>query len=204
MNLIDTENELPLMESFYTLQGEGFHKGLAAFFIRIGGCDVGCHWCDVKESWDPKIHPSTNIDEIVNKAKSYSKVAVITGGEPLMWPMDPLTEKLQNSGISTHLETSGAYPLSGKWDWICLSPKKNKLPNKECYKSADELKIIVYNKSDFSFAKLQSKKVKKECKLFLQPEWSVRKKISPLIVDFILKNPEWRASLQTHKYLDIP
>ena len=204
MNLIDTENELPLMESFYTLQGEGFHKGLAAFFIRIGGCDIGCHWCDVKESWDPKIHPSTNIDEIVNKAKSHSKVAVITGGEPLMWPMDPLTEKLQNSGISTHLETSGAYPLSGKWDWICLSPKKNKLPNKECYKSADELKIIVYNKSDFSFAKLQSKKVKKECKLFLQPEWSVRKKISPLIVDFILKNPEWRASLQTHKYLDIP
>ena len=204
MNLIDTENELPLMESFYTLQGEGFHKGLAAFFIRIGGCDVGCHWCDVKESWDPKIHPSTNIDEIVNKAKSYSKVAVITGGEPLMWPMDSLTEKLQNSGISTHLETSGAYPLSGKWNWICLSPKKNKLPNKECYKSADELKIIVYNKSDFSFAKLQSKKVKKECKLFLQPEWSVRKKISPLIVDFILKNPEWRASLQTHKYLDIP
>ena len=204
MNLIDTENELPLMESFYTLQGEGFHKGLAAFFIRIGGCDVGCHWCDVKESWDPKIHPSTNIDEIVNKAKSYSKVAVITGGEPLMWPMDPLTEKLQNSGISTHLETSGAYPLSGKWNWICLSPKKNKLPNKECYKSADELKIIVYNKSDFDFAKLQSKKVSKNCKLYLQPEWSVRKKISPLLVDFVLKNPEWKISLQTHKYLEIP
>ena len=204
MNLIDTGNELPLMESFYTLQGEGFHKGLAAFFIRIGGCDVGCHWCDVKESWDPKIHPSTNIDEIVNKAKNYSKVAVITGGEPLMWPMDSLTEKLQNSGISTHLETSGAYPLSGKWNWICLSPKKNKLPNKECYKSADELKIIVYNKSDFDFAKLQSKKVSKNCKLYLQPEWSVRKKISPLLVDFVLKNPEWKISLQTHKYLKIP
>ena len=204
MNLIDTGNELPLMESFYTLQGEGFHKGLAAFFIRIGGCDIGCHWCDVKESWDPKIHPLTNIDEIVNKAKSYSKVAVITGGEPLMWPMDPLTEKLQNSGISTHLETSGAYPLSGKWNWICLSPKKNKLPNKECYKSADELKIIVYNKSDFDFAKLQSKKVSKNCKLYLQPEWSVRKKISPLLVDFVLKNPEWKISLQTHKYLEIP
>ena len=204
MNLINTGNELPLMESFYTLQGEGFHKGLAAFFIRIGGCDVGCHWCDVKESWDPKIHPSTNIDEIVNKAKNYSKVAVITGGEPLMWPMDSLTEKLQNSGISTHLETSGAYPLSGKWNWICLSPKKNKLPNKECYKSADELKIIVYNKSDFDFAKLQSKKVSKNCKLYLQPEWSVRKKISPLLVDFVLKNPEWKISLQTHKYLEIP
>ena len=204
MNLIDTGNELPLMESFYTLQGEGFHKGLAAFFIRIGGCDIGCHWCDVKESWDPKIHPSTNIDKIVNKAKSHSKVAVITGGEPLMWPMDPLTEKLQNSGISTHLETSGAYPLSGRWNWICLSPKKNKLPNKECYKLADELKIIVYNKSDFDFAKLQSKKVSKNCKLYLQPEWSARKKISPLLVDFVLKNPEWKISLQTHKYLEIP
>ena len=204
MNLIDTENELPLMESFYTLQGEGFHKGLAAFFIRIGGCDVGCHWCDVKESWDPKIHPSTNIDEIVKKAKKHSKVAVITGGEPLMWSMGPLTKKLQNSGISTHLETSGAYPLSGFWNWICLSPKKTKLPLEECYKSADELKIIVYNKSDFNFAELQSKKVRKECKLFLQPEWGVRKKINPIMVDFILKNPKWKISLQTHKYLNIP
>ena len=204
MNIVNTGNELPLMESFYTLQGEGFHKGLAAFFIRIGGCNIGCHWCDVKDSWDSKIYPQIDIKEIVKKAKMHSKVAVITGGEPLMWPMGPLTKKLQDSGISTHLETSGAYPLSGFWNWICLSPKKNKLPNREFYKFADELKIIVYNKSDFSFAKLQSKKVKKECKLFLQPEWSVRKKISPLIVDFILKNPEWRASLQTHKYLDIP
>ena len=192
------------MESFYTLQGEGFHKGSAAFFIRIGGCDVGCHWCDVKESWDPKIHPTTDINKIVKKAKKHSEVAVITGGEPLMWPMGPLTKKLQDLGISTHLETSGAYSLSGYWNWICLSPKKNKLPNEQCYKSADELKIIVYNKSDFIFAKSQSKKVRKKCKLFLQPEWSVRKKIIPLIVDFILKNPEWRASLQTHKYLDIP
>lgn len=204
MDLVKRRNELPLMESFYTLQGEGFHKGSAAFFIRIGGCDVGCHWCDVKESWDPKIHPQTDINDIVKKAKIYSKVAVITGGEPLMWPMDQLTKKLQYSGISTHLETSGAYPLSGFWNWICLSPKKNKLPNKECYKSADELKIIVYNKSDFDFAKLQSKKVSKKCKLFLQPEWSVRNKIIPLIVDFILKNPEWKVSLQTHKYLNIP
>ena len=204
MELVNKGYELPLMESFYTLQGEGFHKGSAAFFIRIGGCDVGCHWCDVKESWDPKIHPTTDINKIVKKAKKHSEVAVITGGEPLMWPMGPLTKKLQDLGISTHLETSGAYSLSGYWNWICLSPKKNKLPNEQCYKSADELKIIVYNKSDFIFAKSQSKKVRKKCKLFLQPEWSVRKKINPLLVDFVLKNPEWKISLQTHKYLNIP
>ena len=196
--------ELPLMEAFYTLQGEGFHKGGAAFFIRIGGCDIGCHWCDVKESWDAKTYPLTDINKIIKQAKKHSEVVVITGGEPLMWPMGPLTKKLQDLGMSTHLETSGAYPLSGFWNWICLSPKKTKLPLEECYKSADELKIIVYNKSDFNFAELQSKKVRKECKLFLQPEWGVRKKINPIMVDFILKNPKWKISLQTHKYLNIP
>ena len=145
------------------------------------------------------------IELIISDVKKINpEIVVITGGEPLMWNLDNLTNSLKDLNIKIHLETSGAYPLSGQWNWICLSPKKNKLPNREFYKFADELKIIVYNKSDFSFAKLQSKKVKKECKLFLQPEWSVRKKISPLIVDFILKNPEWRASLQTHKYLDIP
>jgi len=204
IELVKKGYELPLMESFYTLQGEGFHKGRAAFFVRIGGCDIGCHWCDVKESWDPKIHPLTDINKIIKQAKKHSKVVVITGGEPLMWPMGPLTKKLQDLGISTHLETSGAYPLSGFWNWICLSPKKIKLPHEECYKSADELKIIVYNKSDFNFAELQSKKVRKECKLFLQPEWGVRKNINPIIVDFILKNPKWKISLQTHKYLNIP
>ena len=204
IELVKKGYELPLMESFYTLQGEGFHKGRAAFFVRIGGCDIGCHWCDVKESWDPKIHPLTDINKIIKQAKKHSKVVVITGGEPLMWPMGPLTKKLQDLGISTHLETSGAYPLSGFWNWICLSPKKTKLPHEECYKSADELKIIVYNKSDFNFAELQSKKVRKECKLFLQPEWGVRKNINPTIVDFVLKNPKWKISLQTHKYLNIP
>ncbi len=204
IELVKKGYELPLMESFYTIQGEGFHKGRAAFFVRIGGCDIGCHWCDVKESWDPKIHPLTDINKIIKQVKKHSKVVVITGGEPLMWPMGPLTKKLQDLGISTHLETSGAYPLSGFWNWICLSPKKTKLPHEECYKSADELKIIVYNKSDFNFAELQSKKVRKECKLFLQPEWGVRKNINPIIVDFVLKNPKWKISLQTHKYLNIP
>ena len=178
IELVKKGYELPLMEAFYTLQGEGFHKGGAAFFIRIGGCDIGCHWCDVKESWDAKTYPLTDINKIIKQAKKHSEVVVITGGEPLMWPMGPLTKKLQDLGMSTHLETSGAYPLSGFWSWICLSPKKTKLPLEECYKSADELKIIVYNKSDFNFAELQSKKVRKECKLFLQPEWGVRKKIT--------------------------
>ena len=204
IELVKKGYELPLMEAFYTLQGEGFHKGGAAFFIRIGGCDIGCHWCDVKESWDAKTYPLTYINKIIKQAKKHSEVVVITGGEPLMWPMGPLTKKLQDLGISTHLETSGAYPLSGFWNWICLSPKKTKLPLEECYKSADELKIIVYNKSDFNFAELQSKKVRKECKLFLQPEWGVRKKINPIMVDFILQNPKWKISLQTHKYLNIP
>lgn len=204
IELVKKGYELPLMEAFYTLQGEGFHKGGAAFFIRIGGCDIGCHWCDVKESWDAKTYPLTDINKIIKQAKKHSEVVVITGGEPLMWPMGPLTKKLQDLGMSTHLETSGAYPLSGFWSWICLSPKKTKLPLEECYKSADELKIIVYNKSDFNFAELQSKKVRKECKLFLQPEWGVRKKINPIMVDFILKNPKWKISLQTHKYLNIP
>ena len=204
IELVKKGYEFPLMEAFYTLQGEGFHKGGAAFFIRIGGCDIGCHWCDVKESWDAKTYPLTDINKIIKQAKKHSEVVVITGGEPLMWPMGPLTKKLQDLGMSTHLETSGAYPLSGFWNWICLSPKKTKLPLEECYKSADELKIIVYNKSDFNFAELQSKKGRKECKLFLQPEWGVRKKINPIMVDFILKNPKWKISLQTHKYLNIP
>lgn len=204
LNLLEKGYELPLVESFYTLQGEGFHKGGAAFFIRIGGCDVGCHWCDVKESWNHEIHPSTDINKIVDQAIKYSKVVVVTGGEPLMWPMGPLTKKLNKVGISTHIETSGAYPLSGNWDWFCLSPKKTKLPFKECYESADELKVIIFNKSDFDFAESQLKKVSKECKLFLQPEWSAREKVMPLMVDFVLKNTKWKISLQTHKYLNIP
>ena len=195
---------LPLMEEFYTIQGEGFHKGTAAYFIRVGGCDVGCHWCDVKESWNPKSHPPTPIDAIANNANKYSKTIVITGGEPLTWDMGPLTSLLKNMGMSTHIETSGAYPLSGSWDWICLSPKKMKLPTKAIYKEANELKIIVYNTNDFKFAEAQAAKVGSDCILYLQPEWSKRETMIPLIVDYVMANPKWMVSLQTHKYLNIP
>jgi len=195
---------LPLMEAFYTLQGEGYHKGAAAYFIRIGGCDVGCHWCDVKESWNPKLHPPTAVDQIVATAKIHTKVVVVTGGEPLMWNMDPLTSQLQAQGLQTHIETSGAYPISGSWDWFCLSPKKNKEPLELAYKAADELKVIIHNQDDFRFAEAQAKKVGPNCKLFLQPEWSKREKMMPLMVDYVLKKTHWKVSLQTHKYLNIP
>ncbi len=195
---------LPLMEAFYTLQGEGYHKGSAAFFIRIGGCDVGCHWCDVKESWDANLHPPTPIEHIVTQAKQYSDTVVVTGGEPLMWNMDPLCEALHEQGMQVHIETSGAYALTGTWDWFCLSPKKNKRPLQAAYDYADELKVIIYNKDDFKFAEEQAAQVATSCKLFLQPEWSRREKVMPLIVDYVLANPKWKASLQTHKYLNIP
>ena len=195
--------ELPIMDQFYTIQGEGYHKGTAAFFIRIGGCDIGCHWCDVKESWDYQSHTIKDIDEIIFEAVKYSKLVVITGGEPLMWNMKPITYKLKKLSIRTHIETSGAYPVSGTWDWFCLSPKKNKLPTNEAYKKADELKIIVYNKNDLIFAENQSKKVNKNCKLFLQPEWDKKNKTIPIIVDYVMKNPKWKISLQTHKYIGV-
>ena len=201
---VDSGHSLPLMEAFYTLQGEGYHKGGAAYFIRIGGCDVGCHWCDVKESWNAELHPPTPINTIVDGAKKHSDTVVVTGGEPLMWPMDPLTSALHKKGIQVHIETSGAYPLTGDWDWFCLSPKKNKLPLKEAYDRADELKVIVYNNDDFKFAEEQAEKVKPTCKLFLQPEWSRRDKMMPLMVDYVLQHPKWKVSLQTHKYLNIP
>ena len=195
---------LPLMEDFYTIQGEGFHTGKAAYFVRIGGCDVGCHWCDVKESWNADLHPATSTDIIVQKAVSYAKTVVITGGEPLIWNMDYLTGQLKKEGLKVHIETSGAYPLSGKYDWICLSPKKSKLPLEDIYEHAHELKIIVYNKHDFKFAEEQASKVGNDCELFLQPEWSNRDKMTPLIVDYVMENPRWKISLQTHKYLNIP
>ena len=195
---------LPLMETFYTLQGEGYHKGAAAFFIRIGGCDVGCHWCDVKESWIPEIHPVTPITKIVGQAKEYSKTVVVTGGEPLMWNMDPLTFSLKAEGMKIHIETSGAYKLTGNWDWFCLSPKKSKLPIKEAYQRADELKVIIYNKHDFHFAAEQAQRVSPKCHLYIQPEWSRRDAVMPLMVDYVLENTQWKVSLQTHKYLNIP
>ena len=202
--LIEKGEMLPLMEDFYTIQGEGFHTGKAAYFIRIGGCDVGCHWCDVKESWNAELHPPTLTDEIVKKAEAYSRTVVITGGEPLMWSMDYLTGKLKSRGMKVHIETSGAYPLSGSYDWFCLSPKKTKLPTPEAYARADELKVIVYNQNDFKFAEEQAALVGPDCELFLQPEWSKRDKMMPLIVDYVMQNPKWKVSLQTHKYLNIP
>ncbi|MDT8415880.1 MAG: 7-carboxy-7-deazaguanine synthase QueE [Flavobacteriaceae bacterium] len=195
---------LPLMEAFYTVQGEGFHTGTPSYFIRIGGCDVGCHWCDVKESWNPKIHPATDTNEIVNEALKFSKTIVVTGGEPLTWDMTVLTHALKAKDARIHIETSGAYPMTGVWDWICLSPKKNKLPVAEIYPKADELKVIVYNHHDFEFAEEHARHVRPGCQLFLQPEWSRREKMMPAIVDYVMKNPKWRISLQTHKYLNIP
>lgn len=204
MDLVEKGLVLPLMEEFYTIQGEGYHKGTAAYFIRVGGCDVGCHWCDVKESWNAETHPPTPVESIIANAASYSDTIVVTGGEPLTWDMGPLTAGLKEKGLSIHIETSGAYPLTGIWDWICLSPKKNKLPKEEIYPVAQELKVIVYNKHDFIFAEEQASKVGKECILYLQPEWSVREKMIPLIVDYVMQNPKWKVSLQTHKYLNIP
>ncbi|MCF6294679.1 MAG: 7-carboxy-7-deazaguanine synthase QueE [Flavobacteriaceae bacterium] len=195
---------MPLMEAFYTIQGEGFYKGTAAYFVRIGGCDVGCHWCDVKESWNADLHPPTETSKIVEDASKYSDVVVVTGGEPLTWDMTKLTQGFKNKGLSVHIETSGAYKLTGTWDWICLSPKKIKLPIEEVYKKANELKVIVYNKDDFRFAEEQAKKVSRDCILYLQPEWSKRDKVIPLIVDYVMSNPKWKVSLQTHKYLNIP
>jgi len=203
-DLIDQGKMLPLMEEFYTIQGEGYHTGKAAYFIRVGGCDVGCHWCDVKESWNADLHPPTLANTIVEHAKKYSDTVVITGGEPLMWSMDYLTNMLRKNGLKTHIETSGAYSFSGIWDWFCLSPKKTKLPLEEVYKEADELKMIIFNKSDFEFAEDHAAKVGKNCELFLQPEWSRKEKMTELIVNYVMKNPKWKISLQTHKYLNIP
>ena len=203
-DLVDKGIMLPLMEEFYTIQGEGCHTGTAAYFIRVGGCDVGCHWCDVKESWNPDLHPPTLADTIVTNVKKHASTVVITGGEPLMWSMDYITNLLQKNNIKTHIETSGAYSLSGKWDWFCLSPKKNKLPLEETYAEADELKMIIHNNSDFAFAEKQASKVGEKCQLFLQPEWSKKEKMTALIVTYVMKNPKWKISLQTHKYLNIP
>jgi 7-carboxy-7-deazaguanine synthase len=195
---------LPLMEAFYTIQGEGFHTGKPAFFIRVGGCDVGCHWCDVKESWNAATHPPTAIEDIVRQASEYSKSIVITGGEPLMWDMGPLTSMLKEAGMTIHLETSGAYPLTGTWDWICLSPKKTMPPLQEWYTAAHELKVIVYNQNDFQWAENHAEKVNNQCQLFLQPEWSRCEKLMPAITDYVMRHPKWRMSLQTHKYMRIP
>ena len=194
---------LPLMEAFYSLQGEGFYKGTAAYFIRLGGCDVGCHWCDVKESWAAEAHPLVPVDTIVTDALAHSKTMIITGGEPLMWNLDLLTEKLRAAGARTHIETSGAHHLSGTFDWICLSPKKIKRPVGDVLQKANELKMVIYNNNDFLFAEEMAARVSPDCLLYLQPEWSKRNKVIPKIVDYVMAHPQWKASLQMHKYLDI-
>lgn len=196
---------LPLMEAFYTIQGEGAHSGKAAYFIRLGGCDVGCHWCDVKDSWSASDFPDIPVSEIVNSAvQDKARIAVITGGEPLMYDLKSLTTELKNEGFQTHIETSGAYPLTGSWDWICFSPKKFKKPLDEVAIQANELKVVIYNKSDFDWAISFLDRTSKKCRKFLQPEWSRSKEMTPLIIDFVKENPEWEISLQTHKYMDIP
>ncbi|MGV9004639.1 7-carboxy-7-deazaguanine synthase QueE [Flavobacterium sp.] len=203
-NAVNKGEILPLMEEFYTIQGEGFHTGTAAYFIRIGGCDVGCHWCDVKESWNADLHPPTATDIIVDNAARYADTVVVTGGEPLTWDMTLLTQKLKAKNLKVHIETSGAYEVTGTWDWFCLSPKKTKLPVQAAYDIADELKVIIYNKHDFQFAEEQAAKVNSKSILFLQPEWSRKEEMTPEIVEYVMKNPKWRVSLQTHKYLNIP
>ncbi|MBS1549008.1 MAG: 7-carboxy-7-deazaguanine synthase QueE [Bacteroidetes bacterium] len=202
--LLQEGKMLPIMEHFYTIQGEGAHTGLAAYFIRVGGCDVGCHWCDVKESWNPKLHPLMDAEQIAITAASHCKTIVLTGGEPLSYNLDFITAKLKDLGCTIHIETSGAYPLSGQLDWITLSPKKTKLPLDEIYQKASELKMIIFNNHDFAFAEEQAAKVNPNCKLYLQSEWSKRSENYPKITDYILAHPQWQASVQTHKYLNIP
>lgn len=197
--------KLPVMEHFYTLQGEGVYQGKAAYFIRLGGCDVGCVWCDVKDSWDSGKHPLRNIDDLVAEVKATpTEIVVITGGEPLMHDLTELTAALKKAGVRTHMETSGSSPLSGTWDWITLSPKKFKAPLPEVLPHASELKVVVYNKSDFAWAEQWAALVSPQCKLYLQPEWSKADTVTPLIIDYIKAHPKWQLSLQIHKYINVP
>lgn len=196
---------LPVMEAFYTIQGEGVHSGTAAYFIRLGGCDVGCVWCDVKDSWEAEKWPVLNVEEIVAEAMKFpGRMVVITGGEPLMYNLDPLTALLKEKGFSTHIETSGAHPFSGNFDWVCFSPKKFKAPHPSIYQVANELKVVIFHKSDFDFAEKHAALVNKDCKLLLQPEWSKAKIFMNEIVEYVKFHPNWKISLQTHKFMDIP
>jgi organic radical activating enzyme len=193
------------MELFYSLQGEGYHQGKAAFFIRLAGCDVGCVWCDVKDSWDASKHPVLSIEEIVAAALAHpSRIAIVTGGEPLLHQLDPLTTALKAAGFQTHIETSGSSPMSGSWDWVCLSPKKFKAPLNESVKAADELKVVVFNKSDFDWANSFVNDVDTDCKKYLQPEWEKSDAMTPLVIEYIKSNPSWELSAQLHKYIQVP
>lgn len=200
-----TIHTLPVMEAFYTIQGEGFHQGRAAYFIRLGGCAVGCVWCDVKESWDASQHPQVSIEQIVADAQLHpGRLAVITGGEPLLHNLDELTRQLHKAGFTTNIETSGSSPLSGEWDWICLSPKKFKAPLPAILPKASELKVVIFNKHDFEWAETYAAQVDPDCKRYLQPEWNKAAEMTPLIINYIKAHPQWELSLQVHKYINVP
>lgn len=219
MNTATAIQKLPVMESFYTLQGEGFYQGHAAYFIRLGGCDVGCVWCDVKESWDASKHPSYSAEEILAKMNeeiaaetthqiknnsTNKPIVVITGGEPLMHNLDTLTHALHTQGFKTNIETSGSHPLTGEWDWICLSPKKFKAPLPQVVPHAHELKVVIFHKSDFAWAEEYAARVSPQCKMYLQPEWDKAAQVTPLIINYIKEHPQWELSLQLHKYINVP
>jgi len=204
-DLFEGGRKLPLMEEFYTLQGEGHNVGKAAYFIRIGGCDVGCHWCDTRPSWDATHFPPVSTDEIIERAAQYpAKTVVVTGGEPSMYPLAYFTSKLRASGLKAMVETSGAHVLTGEWDWICLSPKKNSPPKPGIYTRAHELKVVIEKEADLEWAENNARYVSKDCMLYLQPEWSVSEQIMPWLTNYAMQHPQWRISLQSHKYMHIP
>lgn len=204
-DIFENGQKLPLIDKFYTLQGEGFHTGKAAYFIRIGGCDIGCRWCDSKISWNADIHQLADIDDIVNEATKYpAKSVVVTGGEPTLYDLDVLCAKLKKQNMTTFIETCGAHTLTGEWDWICLSPKKQKPPKATIYPKADELKVIIFEEKDLPWAEENATKVSSHCKLYLQPEWSRHKQLIPVIVEYIKQHPKWSVSIQAHKFMRIP
>ena len=204
-DMLEGGRRLPLVEDFYTIQGEGFHAGKPAYFIRLGGCDVGCRWCDAKYTWNPKIFPPVDVDVVVERAKECAAQAiVITGGEPLLYPLDVLTSRLRDEGLEIFLETSGTHPFSGEFDWVCLSPKRQQPPLAEAFGRAHELKVIIQTEEDFAWAEENARRVGRYCRLYLQPEWSAFEQIMPMIVEYAKTNPRWSISIQTHKFMRIP
>jgi organic radical activating enzyme len=204
-DIFEGGTKLPVMEEFYTLQGEGFQMGKAAYFVRIGGCDVGCTWCDTKESWDANLFPPVEVDPIVDRvSQTPAKTIVVTGGEPSRYPLDYFTRSLKEKGVKTMIETAGVMPLTGKWDWICLSPKKYAPPHESVYHLANELKVVIQTAADIEWAEKNAALVKVDCLLFLQPEWSKSKEIMDTLTNYVMNNPKWRISLQAHKFMHIP
>ena len=205
VELLDGGRLLPLVEDFYTIQGEGYHTGKAAYFIRLGGCDVGCRWCDAKYTWNPRLYPPVEVATIVARATACAAQAVVvSGGEPLLYPLGVLTSELHARGLELFLETSGSHPFSGEFDWVCLSPKRQQPPLEEAYARADELKVIVERAEDFAWAEQNAARVRPECRLYVQPEWSVSEQVMPLLVEYVKANPRWNISIQSHKYMHIP